>query len=186
MALNAESCESQRALKMSLTRRTAPGLSIYGNMHKKPFISWTYSIWYSHKTAGFDWFNKITAILGVRRSEFYPPVRKQGPHFSVRKIPIGWSASPQNTRGRFAQIVIYYNFIIEFITDPAYICDPVLLLSFVAPAWNGVTLVQSVGLRWLACVILSLTLLSRLPTLDTHGESIAYNGRTPGRAVTVL
>jgi len=50
----------------------------------------------------------------------------------------------------FAQIVIYYNFIIEFITDPAYICDPVLLLTFVAPAWNGVTLVQSVGLRWLA------------------------------------
>ena len=69
-------------------------------MHKKPFISWTYSIWYSHKTAGFDWFNKITAILGVRRSAFYPPVRKQGPHFVVRKIPIGWSAGPQNTRGR--------------------------------------------------------------------------------------
>ena len=41
----------------------------------------------------------------------------------------------------FAQIVIYYNFIIEFITDAAYICDPVLLLTFVAPAWNGVTLV---------------------------------------------
>ena len=39
----------------------------------------------------------------------------------------------------FAQIVIYYNFITEFITDPAYICDPVLLLTFVAPAWNGVT-----------------------------------------------
>jgi len=35
-------------------------------------------------------FNKITAILGVRRSAFYPPVRKQGLHFSVRKIPIGW------------------------------------------------------------------------------------------------
>ena len=64
-------------------------------MHKKPFISWTYSIWYSHKTAGFDGFNKITAILGVRRSAFYPPVRKQGPHFSVRKIPIGWCAGSQ-------------------------------------------------------------------------------------------
>ena len=95
----------------------------------------------------------------------------------IRTMPVDDSHN-----GWFTQIVIYYNFIIEFITDPAYICDPVLLLTFVAPAWNGVTLVQSVGLRWLACVILSLTLLSRLPTLDTHGESIAYNGRTPARA----
>ena len=57
-------------------------------MHEKPFISWTYSIWYSHKTAGFDWFNKINAILGLRRSAFYPPVRKQVRIFRSAKYPL--------------------------------------------------------------------------------------------------